>query len=120
MTKRGQIWKCEICGNIIEILHEGKDSLVCCNTPMKLQEEKLEDSEIGEKHVPVIDGMKVKIGQVEHPMTKEHYIEWVEASAKDGKTCKVFLKPEDKPEAKFDFEVSSARIYCNLHSLWKK
>jgi superoxide reductase len=117
MTKKGQIWKCEICGNIIEVLHEGADSLVCCGKPMVLQDEKTEDPEKGEKHVPVIEGKKVKIGEIEHPMDKDHYIEWVEAS--DGKKiAKVFLKPGDKPEAEFDFEVKKAREYCNLHGLW--
>ena len=83
MTKLNQIWKCEICGNIIEILHEGADSLVCCGQSMKLLEEKTQNPEIGEKHVPVIEDKSngkiiVKVGAVEHPMTEEHHIEWIE------------------------------------------
>ncbi len=117
MTTKNQIWKCEICKNIIEVIHEGADALVCCGQPMNLQEENTVDAAI-EKHIPVIENKTVKIGSVEHPMEESHYIEWIEAS--DGKkTSKVFLKPGDKPEAEFCFEVQSARAYCNLHGLWK-
>jgi len=117
MTSKNQIWKCEICGNIIEVVHEGADALVCCGQPMNLQEENVVDAAI-EKHIPVIEGKTVKVGSVEHPMEEGHYIEWIEAS--DGeKSSKVFLKPGDKPEAEFCFEVVGARAYCNLHGLWK-
>ena len=81
MAKLRGIYKCEICGNIVEVLHEGADSLVCCGQPMNLISEKSEDPEIGEKHVPVIEGNKVKVSLVEHPMTDEHYIEWIEATS---------------------------------------
>ncbi|MCK5593961.1 MAG: desulfoferrodoxin FeS4 iron-binding domain-containing protein, partial [Candidatus Aenigmarchaeota archaeon] len=73
MTKKRQIWKCNICGNIIEILHQGADSLVCCNQPMVLQEEQTQDPEKGEKHIPVIEDNKIKIGSVPHPMEEKHY-----------------------------------------------
>ena len=120
MTTKKQIWKCEVCGNIIEVLHKGADSLVCCGQPMKLKEEMSEDPEKGEKHVPVIEGKIVKIGSVEHPMEEKHYIEWIEATGENGEYAKVFLSPGDKPEAEFCFEVTSTREYCNLHGLWKK
>ena len=117
MTIQNQIWKCEVCGNVIEILHKGADSLVCCGKPMVLQEEKIDD-EGQEKHVPIIEGQRVRVSSVEHPMEPEHYIEWIEAS--DGKiTSKRLLIPGDKPEAEFSFEVKSVRAYCNLHGLWK-
>jgi len=118
MTKKNQIWKCEICGNIVEVLHEGMDSLVCCGQPMKPMSENTVDA-AQEKHVPVIEGKKVKVGSVEHPMEDSHYIEWIEATSESGEICKKFLKPGDKPEAEFEFEVKSAREYCNLHDLWK-
>jgi len=118
MTTKNQIWKCEVCGNIIEILHEGADSLVCCGQPMNLQTEKTED-EGNEKHLPVIEGNTVKVGSIEHPMTDEHLIEWIEATSESGETCKVFLKSTDKPETTFSFTPVSAREYCNLHGLWK-
>ena len=70
MTKLLQIWKCNVCGNIIEILHEGADSLVCCGQPMVLQEEHIQDPEKGEKHIPIIEGNKVKVGSMPHPMTE--------------------------------------------------
>ena len=118
MTELNQIYKCEICENIIEILHKGADALVCCNEPMKfLEENKVDASQ--EKHVPVIEGNKVKIGSVPHPMEESHYIEWIEATAEDKTKSKVFLKPEDKPEAEFSFKPVSAREFCNLHGLWK-
>jgi len=126
MTSLNQIWKCEICGNIVTILHKGADSLVCCNQPMKLQNENTVDAS-QEKHVPIIKSPrddsgepsnKVKVSSVEHPMESEHYIEWI--SATDGKTtARIFLKPNQKPEAEFCFTPIAARCYCNLHGLWK-
>ena len=128
MTTRNQIWKCEVCGNITEVLHIGADSLVCCGQPMKLQEEKTSDPEIGEKHVPVVEDsdrdkrtVKIKIGSVEHPMTKEHHIEWIEAITPD-RTIRKFLNPGEKPEKEFTVRAIkfTSRAYCNLHGLWKK
>jgi len=123
MTKRLQIYKCEICGNIVELLHEGVGELVCCNQPMKLMEENTVDA-AKEKHVPVIEktdkGILVKVGSVPHPMEDKHYIEWIELLA-DGKTYRQFLKPGGKPEALFTVQTGdvSVREYCNLHGLWK-
>ena len=119
MTTKSQIWKCNICGNIIEVLHEGADALVCCGEPMNLMKANTVDA-AQEKHVPVIEGKTVKVGSVEHPMQEDHYIEWIEATDENGQKAKVFLKPGDKPEAEFCFEPVSAREYCNLHGLWMK
>ncbi|MDX9872238.1 MAG: desulfoferrodoxin [Clostridia bacterium] len=118
-----KIFKCEICGNIVELLHEGAGELVCCGQPMKQYEEKTAD-EGQEKHVPVIeklpDGYKVTIGSVLHPMNEKHYIEWIELIA-GNKSYRKFLRPEDAPEAVFKIEAEkvTAREYCNLHGLWK-
>ena len=123
MTKRLQVYKCEVCGNIVEVLHEGVGALVCCNKPMKHLEAKSAD-EGKEKHVPVIEktgeGFKVKVGSVPHPMEEKHHIEWIEAIA-DGKAYRVFLKPGDVAEATFclDAKGITAREYCNVHGLWK-
>ena len=123
MTERLQVYKCEVCGNIVEVLHEGQGELVCCGQPMKLFKENTVDA-AKEKHVPVIEkvpgGYKVKVGSVPHPMEEKHYIEWIELIA-DGKACRVFLKPGQAPEAVFQIEAKSvsAREYCNLHGLWK-
>lgn len=123
MTKRKEIYKCEICGNVVEILHEGQGELVCCNQPMKLQEENTE-GEYAEKHAPIVEDDEndflVKIGNIPHPMEDEHYIEWIEATSETGEICKVFLNPkEDKvAEARFLFQPVSARMYCNKHGLW--
>jgi superoxide reductase len=123
VTKRLQVYKCEVCGNIVEVLHHGVGQLVCCNQPMKLFEAKTSD-EGKEKHVPVIEktdkGFRIKVGSVQHPMIEKHYIEWIEAIA-DGKAYRIFLKPGDLPEATFclDAESITAREYCNVHGLWK-
>ena len=122
-TEQLQICKCGVCGNIVEVLHAGAGELVCCNEPMKLQKENTVDA-AKEKHVPVIEkvegGIKVKVGSVAHPMTPEHWIEWVQLLA-DGQAYRRFLNPGDKPEAVFPIKASkvSAREYCNLHGLWK-
>jgi len=124
MTKKLQIYKCEICGNIVEVLHEGEGELVCCGQPMKLYKENTTDAAL-EKHVPVIEktenGFKIKIGSIAHPMIEEHYIEWIEVIV-DGTAYRQFLKPGDAPEAEFCIKADNiiAREYCNIHGLWKK
>ena len=123
MTKKMELYKCEICGNIVVVLHPGIGQLVCCGQPMKLMEEKTEDNG-KEKHVPVIEktenGIKVKVGSIPHPMEDNHYIEWIEVTA-DGKTYRKFLNPGEAPEAEFCVKADKieARIYCNVHGLWK-
>jgi superoxide reductase len=123
MTKINQIYKCNICGNIVEVVHAGAGELVCCGQPMVLQVENTVDA-AKEKHIPVKeiigDKVVVKIGTVEHPMTAEHYIEWVEVVTKARVYRKTFT-PGEKPFAEFDIqeEVIEVRAYCNLHGLWK-
>jgi superoxide reductase len=123
MTQRLQVYKCEVCGNIVEVLHEGKGELVCCGKPMKLFEENKTDG-AKEKHVPVIEkvdgGVKVKVGSVAHPMEEKHYIEWIQLIDGD-KAYRAFLKPGAAPEAVFKVEGGnlSARDFCNLHGLWR-
>lgn len=122
-TKKMQIYKCEICGNMIEMVHEGAGELVCCGQPMKLMAENTVDA-AKEKHVPVIErtkeGILVKVGSVPHPMEDKHHIEWIEVIA-DGRSCRQFLRPQGKPEALFEIKAEKieAREYCNLHGLWK-
>lgn len=123
MPKLLEIYKCEACGNIVELIHAGEGELVCCGQPMQLFTENTVDA-AREKHVPVIektaDGYKVKVGSVDHPMVEKHYIEWIEVIA-DGKTYREFLKPGQAPEAEFCVKADriTAREYCNLHGLWK-
>jgi len=123
MAEKLQVYKCEMCGNIVEVLHGGAGELVCCGQPMKLLTENTVDA-AKEKHVPVIEkvpgGVKVKIGAVAHPMEEKHYIEWIEIIA-DGKAYRQFLSPGQAPEATFQIEANkiTAREYCNLHGLWK-
>lgn len=123
MAQQLEVYKCEVCGNIVEVLHAGVGELVCCGQPMKLMKENTVDA-AKEKHVPVIEkvagGYKVKVGAVAHPMEEKHYIEWIELIA-GGKAYRQFLKPGEAPEAFFAVEASqvSAREYCNIHGLWK-
>ncbi len=122
MTELLQVYKCEICGNIVEMVHTGVGELVCCGQAMKLFKENTVDA-AKEKHVPVKEtvagGLKVKVGSVPHPMEEKHFIEWVEIISGD-KTYKQFLKPGQAPEAVFPVEGEwTAREYCNLHGLWK-
>ncbi len=123
MAKRLEVYKCGVCGNIIEVLHAGKGNLVCCGQPMNLLVENTVDA-AKEKHVPVIekvdDGFKVKVGEVAHPMEEKHWIEWVEIIA-DGKTYRQYLNPGETPEATFAVTADqiTAREYCNIHGLWK-
>jgi len=122
MTERLQVYKCEVCGNIVMVLHAGAGTLVCCGQPMRRQQENTVDAS-KEKHVPVVEksakGVLVKVGAVPHPMEEKHYIEWVEADS--GETVMLrFLKPGSAPEARFETpaKVDKAREYCNIHGLW--
>ena len=123
MAERMEVYKCDVCGNIVEVLHGGKGQLVCCNKPMKQMKENTVDAAL-EKHVPVIEkapnGFKVKVGSVPHPMEEKHYIEFVELIV-DGKVYRQFLSPGQAPEAFFEIKGDkvTAREYCNLHGLWK-
>ncbi|MCP4109614.1 MAG: desulfoferrodoxin [Desulfobacteraceae bacterium] len=123
MAEKLQVYKCEACGNIVEVLHGGAGELVCCGQPMKLLAENTVDA-AKEKHVPVLEkisgGVKVKVGSVPHPMEEKHYIEWIEVIA-DGKAYRQFLNPGEVPEATFNIEADNitVREYCNLHGHWK-
>lgn len=125
MAKFQGVYKCDVCGNMVEVLFEGKGDLVCCGQPMNLLEENTVDAAV-EKHIPVGDQsgnlLTVKVGSVAHPMTPEHYIQWIEVLA-GSKSYKVFLKPGQEPQATFCIEAGNEpvvlREYCNLHGLWK-
>lgn len=123
MADQLEVYKCDLCGNIVEVLHGGAGELVCCGQPMKLFVENTVDA-AREKHVPVIektaDGFRVTVGSVAHPMEEKHYIEWIEVIV-GGKSYRQFLKPGETPEATFCVEADqiTAREYCNLHGLWK-
>ncbi|MFH7320614.1 desulfoferrodoxin [Desulfurivibrio sp. D14AmB] len=123
MAKKLEVYKCDLCGNIVEVLHAGAGQLVCCGQPMRLMTENTVDA-AKEKHVPVIEkvegGYLVKVGAVPHPMEEKHYIEWIELLA-DGKVYRQFLEPGQTPEAFFPVSAAqvTAREYCNLHGLWK-
>ena len=122
MTKKLEIYKCSVCGNITMVVHASGGTLVCCGKPMELQMEKTNDTG-KEKHVPVIEksanGVLVKVGSISHPMEEKHYIEWIEVTS--GKNLSVVgLKPGEKPEAEFCTADTNAKVraYCNVHGLW--
>lgn len=123
MTLVREIYKCEVCGNIVEVVHQAGGILVCCGKPMtKIVENTVDAAK--EKHVPVIEkvqgGVCVKVGEVEHPMIETHYIEWIEVHT-ENKIYRKYLKPGEKPQAifKVDEEIICAKEYCNVHGLWK-
>jgi superoxide reductase len=125
MAEKREVYKCDACGIIVEVLHEGPGGLVCCQQDMRLLNENTSDG-AKEKHVPVIEktdkGVTVKVGSVPHPMLAEHSIEWIELVA-DGKVFRQYLQPGQAPEATFCLcftpKTLEAREYCNLHGLWK-
>ena len=123
MAERLELYKCDICGNIVDVMFGGPGELSCCGQPMKCLKENTVDAAV-EKHVPVIEkiegGFKISVGSVAHPMEDKHYIQWVEIIA-DGKSYRQFLNPGDAPEADFMIDAASvtAREYCNLHGNWK-
>ena len=122
-TQKLEVFKCELCGNIVESIHDGPGELVCCGQPMKKFEENTVDA-AKEKHVPVVEkiegGYKGKVGDVAQPMGEDHWIEWIELIA-GGKAYREFLSPGDTPEATFFIDASDMKVraYCNLHGLWQ-
>jgi superoxide reductase len=123
MTEKLEVYQCGVCGNIVEVLHVGQGTLVCCGQPMVLQKENTKEASL-EKHIPVVErtagGFKISVGSVPHPMEEKHYIEWIELIA-DGKAYRQFLKPGEAPQALFSLEAENiaARAFCNLHGMWK-
>lgn len=124
MTNRLDVYKCETCGVIVEVLHGAGGTLSCCGSPMKLFKENTVDAS-KEKHVPIVErvanGIKVSVGSVAHPMEEKHFIEWIELLVGDT-ILRKYLKPGDAPVAIFEGVTAAsvtAREYCNLHGLWK-
>jgi superoxide reductase len=123
MTKKFEIYKCEDCGDMLEVVREGQGTFSCCDKPLKLLVENTVDAS-REKHVPVVErlasGIKVKVGSAPHPMEAKHWIEWIEVIA-GGTACRQYLKPGDAPEAVFNITANeiAVREHCNLHGLWK-
>ena len=126
MTKKYELYKCEVCGNIVEVSHEGGGTLVCCGQPMTLMAAKTTEAGT-EKHLPVVEKAEhvttINVGAVPHPMEEKHYIEWIEVFRKDGKVVRIPLHPGDKPELHIGHNIEDlleVRAYCNVHVLWSK
>lgn len=124
MSKKYEVYSCEICNSMIEVINGGGGTLVCCNKPMTLVKENSVDAAT-EKHVPVVekveDGIIVKVGSVTHPMEEKHFIQWIEVITTEGEVLRKDLTPNESPEATFKIngEIESVREYCNIHGLWK-
>jgi len=128
MTEKNGIYKCNICGNVVEVIEAYQGELVCCGKPMDLLEEKTQAEEGKEKHVPVVETsgskVKVKVGSIDHPMEKEHYIELIQILGDGEVIASARLKPGEKPEAEFSLDdipegtKITARELCNIHGLW--
>ena len=124
MPQRFDIYKCLICGNILEIIHNADGIPLCCAKEMKYMEENTVEAS-KEKHIPVLakidNGYEVKVGEIEHPSEEGHYIEWIELILSNGQNLKKFINPGEHPAAQFktDSEAVAVRAYCNLHGLWK-
>ena len=123
MTKRNQVYKCEKCGNLVNVVHDADGSLVCCGEEMKLLLPNTVDA-AQEKHIPIVEKngniVNISVGSVPHPMEAAHYIETISILT-DNRLYRLYLSPGDKPEASFeiDGDIKSVRAYCNLHGLWK-
>jgi len=123
MTEVLQVYKCTVCGNVVEVLHAGRGKLVCCEQPMVMMDVK-KTEEGSEKHLPVIERtgntIKIRVGSVPHPMEEKHYIEWIEV-IDDGCAHRKQLRPVDEPEAEFTVMADKVKVraYCNVHGLWQ-
>jgi len=125
MTEHLELYKCDVCGNVIEVLVPGIGELVCCGEPMEQMEVKTKDSEFGEKHVPVITHLdsgetEIRVGSVLHPMEEKHYIQFIQTISADKKfTQTKFLSPGEEPVMKTKTEeITKARELCNIHGVW--
>ena len=127
MSEKMSLYKCNVCGNIIEIIHAGEGQLVCCSLPMEELKEQNNDDEMNEKHVPIVtiegENKTIRVGSIPHPMEKEHYVVFIEAISPDKRYLKrKYLYPND--EAKMDlkhncaYDEFTARELCNIHGLW--
>lgn len=123
MAEEMGVYKCDICGNIVEVVHKSGGTLACCGQAMTFMAENSTDA-AQEKHVPVLEqkagGWQVTVGSVDHPMTEDHYIEWIELIA-GPKVYRHNLSPADSPAAFFAVDDTDVKIrsYCNLHGLWR-
>ena len=125
MAEKMGVYKCEKCGNIVQVLHGEKPPVTCCGLNMERMVENTVDAAV-EKHVPVVEkidgGYVVKVGSVAHPLTPDHYIEWIELSCDDDAFIqRKMLTPDSAPEAVFKTDATKvvARAYCNLHGFWR-
>ena len=123
MTNVTEIFKCQVCNNMVEMVRTGEGELYCCGKPMIHLNANTDDSASTEKHVPVFENGKIKVGAVLHPMSQEHHIEFIEAISPDKKyIVRKFLKPNEEPimDTSYNYCADNfiMREYCNLHGVW--
>lgn len=127
MTEKLELYKCNICGNIIEVIHPGASQLVCCSIPMEKLHEQSTDDNMQEKHVPIVsfegENKTVRVGSIPHPMEENHYIIFIETISPDKKYLKrKYLSYNEEPKAELNKECNydnfTARELCNIHGLW--
>lgn len=127
MTEKLELYKCNVCGNIVEVVISGEGELVCCGEPMKRLNAGTNDEAATEKHVPIFDhnddkSCIIRVGAEPHPMIQAHYIMFIEAIS-DDKDCIIrkYLHPDDEPKMQLkNFEEKFlAREFCNIHGLWE-
>ena len=127
MTKKLDLYKCNVCGNLVEVVLEGEGELVCCSQPMEhVKPHSPNEEMLGEKHVPVIsvteNETEIRVGSIPHPMEDKHYIQFIEAYSPDKNYVKrKYLYPNEKPLLKFKCHCAKvvARELCNIHGLWE-
>ena len=124
MAQLREIYQCEVCGNVVEVVNNSQGELVCCGKAMTKLEAKTEDTG-GEKHIPVVEDMdgviKIKVGSIEHPMAEDHYIKFIEVLTQN-RVCRAELNPGQVPEAEFPVkkkDIVGVREFCTIHGLWK-
>lgn len=126
MTKCLELYKCKVCSNLVEVVLSGEGELVCCGQPMELLQPQTVESETGEKHIPVFNTAdnktEIRVGANLHPMTEEHYIQFIETISTDNKKLeRHYYQPDDTPVMCLDdaSTVDKARAFCNIHGLWE-
>ena len=127
MSEKLELYKCNVCGTVIEVVASGVGQLVCCSVPMEKLHEHQNDDEFQEKHVPVVtiegETKTIRVGSIPHPMEKEHYIMFIEAISPDKRYIKrKYLNPQEEPKMEIKqcchFNGFTSRELCNIHGLW--
>lgn len=126
MTEKLEMYRCDVCGNLVQVLISGEGELVCCGKPMVLINPNTSEDASLEKHVPVFikdaEGrLEIQVGSVPHPMEDKHYIMFIETISGDKNHVALeYLHPEQEPKMRLEMqEPEKAIAFCNIHGLWE-